>query len=156
PHRVGPASAHGRQGDLPGAGRGRLVLGLVVLGLLLLALVALGRLVGARHGGQQQEGGADEQSERASRHRWFLFRGWGVRRGDAGLIYERRGRSARRGRAPPYPMRRTTVRRITLLGALVALALSARGPTLHADEGMWLLSAPPGKRLQKAHGFTLI
>ncbi|MFQ3591663.1 MAG: S46 family peptidase [Gemmataceae bacterium] len=42
----------------------------------------------------------------------------------------------------------------TLVGC-VALPWCWGGPAVHADEGMWLLSAPPRERLQKLHRFDL-
>ena len=53
-------------------------------------------------------------------------------------------------------MRRTNVKRITLLTAcLAACVLLTRGMMVQADEGMWLLNEPPRALLKAKYGFDL-
>src|SRR5687768_14334085 len=44
---------------------------------------------------------------------------------------------------------------MSLVGAISALGFMLSSPILHADEGMWLLNAPPVKQLKDRYGFEL-
>src|SRR5262245_25541422 len=52
-------------------------------------------------------------------------------------------------------IRGPVVKRTTQTAVLLALPLLAGGTAVHADEGMWLLNAPPRQLLESRHGFKL-